>query len=323
MSESITNYDVIIIGGGPAGLSASFWCHELGLRSILFEKEAELGGQLLWTYNPITNYPGVEAANGSELRDRFLHHTANRHGRHILQDPVVASDLQAKSVETASGKEYCAKAIIIATGVRRRKLNIPGEDEFYGKGILESGAKDRNQVAGKTVLIVGGGDAALENALILGETAAKVYVVHRRGDLTARHEFISASKANPKIVFLTNTTLISIEGNKIVERVGIRRKRPVESKKLLVDAVLVRIGVQPNSEIFRDQVALDAAGYFITERNCATNIDGIFAIGDISSPLAPTIASSAGNGATVAKVIRDLLTPANARLIGHSALKHI
>ena len=182
-------FDVIIAGGGPAGLSALLWCADLGLDAILLEKEAEFGGQLLLTHNAIQNYLGVAAANGRELRDIFLRHLENANLARLAGAAIANADLSQKTLTLADGTEYSGRAIIIATGVRRRKLRVPGEEKFHGKGILESGKQAADAMHGKTVVIVGGGDAALENALIISETARKVVVVHRRPDLTARDEF--------------------------------------------------------------------------------------------------------------------------------------
>src|SRR5882672_96315 len=129
MAENSTDFEVAIIGGGPGGISAALWCAELGLKAILFEKEPEFGGQLLWTFNAIKNYPGVEVRNGRELRDRFLQHIENTKVTRIVGATVVNANLAKKTIELADGTRYSARSIIIATGVRRRKLGVPGEDE--------------------------------------------------------------------------------------------------------------------------------------------------------------------------------------------------
>jgi len=163
--KNVGDLDVLIIGGGPAGLSALLWCQDLNMSALLVESGDELGGQLLKIYNPITNYPGRFARDGREMAEHFLASLGDLTGRVRLNSKVVSFDAGNILATLESGEVLKARAAIIATGVRRRKLGIPGEDDFVGRGILESGAKDRESVKGKRVAIIGGGDAALENAL--------------------------------------------------------------------------------------------------------------------------------------------------------------
>src|SRR5262249_43279226 len=156
-------HDVLIIGAGPAGLSAARWCDELGLDTLVLEQAAEVGGQLLSVHNPIENYLGLQAANGRELRDVFAEQTTNGEFDLWTNVEIESSDLKAQRVRMRSGEELQSIALILATGLRRRRLGIPGETEFAGRGIIESGARDREQFAGKDVCVIGGGDAAAEN----------------------------------------------------------------------------------------------------------------------------------------------------------------
>jgi len=309
MAENSTDYDVIIIGGGPAGFSASLWCAELGLKSILFEKENEFGGQLLWTFNAIKNYLGIEAANGRELRDRFLQHIENNDVRRQTGASVVSADLALKTVTLADGKSFTAKAIIIATGVRRRKLEVPGEEEFHGKGILESGVKAIHELSGKTVVIVGGGDAALENAFILSKVAEKVVVIHRRSQFTARNEFVESAQTHKHVEFVFDSRVTAIIGDNMVKAVEIEDIASGRQSTIPTDAVLIRIGVAPNTEPFHGQIALDSLGYILVDSTCVTNLEGIYAAGDVANPLAPTINTAAGNGATSVKQIYINIMP--------------
>src|SRR5688572_32361856 len=194
VTEDPKQIDVIIIGGGPAGISAYLWCSELGLSSVVLEKEMEVGGQLLWTFNPVENYLGVKAANGRDLRNRFLMHLDGRNIQYLTDANVASVDLVEKVVTLDNGRSFFGRAIIIATGVRRRQLSVSGEQEFQNRGMLLSGVKAMDEVRGKRVVIVGGGDAAIENALMLSEKAEKVYLVHRRREFTARKEFIDRLK---------------------------------------------------------------------------------------------------------------------------------
>ena len=303
MANIFTDFDVIIIGGGPGGLSAALWCADLGLKAVVFEKESEFGGQLLLTFNAIKNYLGMEAANGREMRDRFLQHIVNREFTRVLRAFVVAADLTDKSVVLSDGTNYTAKAIIIATGVRRRKLEVPGEEQFIGRGILESGTKSKTDVMGKTVAIVGGGDAALENALILSETAKKVIVIHRRNEFTARQAFVEKANECKNVDFIFDTRVTSIIGNKRVEAVETQKTRDAAKSTIAADAVLIRIGVAPNTETFFGQIALDRSGYITIDAKCQTNLHDIYAIGDAANPISLTISTAVGQGAAAVKVI--------------------
>ena len=306
MALKKADFDVIIIGGGPAGLSAAFWCAELGLRALSLEREDEFGGQLLRTFNAIRNHLGVEAANGRELRDIFLRQVEKREVTRRCGCPVVAADLVEKSVVLADGSKCSARSIIIATGVRRRKLGIPGEAEFYGRGVLESGEKSKNEVRRKRVLIVGGGDAALENAIILSRTADKVFVVHRGSEFSARAEFVLGCRQDDKIEFILNTSVTDIIGIASVEAVRVENILTGIDSRIPVDAVLIRIGEVPNTELFRGKIALDDAGFIIADSRCLTNLPEVFAVGDVANPLAPTISAAVGAGATAAKVVAGI-----------------
>ncbi len=297
------NFDVIIIGGGAAGLSAGLWCAELGLNALLLEKNAELGGQLLWIYNPIKNHLGSTAENGRELRDIFVRQIENRKFTLQLKSEISNISFEKKELLLNSGEKFSAKFIIIATGIRRRKLNVEGEEKFKDKGIIESGKRDAALVKDKEVCVIGGGDAAFENALILAETAAKVILAHRRKDFRARAEFVEQARNNPKIKILSETILRKIVGRNQIEAVELEDLNAAETFLLNVEAVLLRVGVEPNTEILGGKIKLDEDGYIKINQNCETNVKGIFAVGDVANPLAPTLSSAVGMGATAVKTL--------------------
>ncbi len=303
LNQLRTEFDVVIIGGGVAGLSTALWCDELGLSALLLEEKTELGGQLLWVHNEIKNYLGREAKNGRELRDAFLEQTAKRAFGLRLQTRVSDIDLERKEIFLADRARISARGVVIATGIRRRKLNVEGEERLSARGIIESGSKDAARLVGKKVLIVGGGDAAFENALILAAAAESVTLVHRRESFRAREEFIEQVKNHPRITMLTEAVVEEISGGARVESVSLKLQATGETRILPTDAVLIRVGVEPNTEFLRGKLELDPEGYALIDRNCETSRAGVYAVGDVANPLAPTVASAAGMGATAAKSI--------------------
>lgn len=300
-------YDSIIIGAGPAGLSAAIWCDELGLDTLLLECGEGIGGQLLYVYNAIEDYPGARAENGLELLERFREQVEPLDFDLWTQAEIETADLKSKRILLRSGEDLRAISIIIATGVRRRTLNVPGEAELKGRGVAESGVRDRQWLAGRDVCIVGGGDAAAENALMLAEVCPTVTLVHRGERLRARREFVERLKSEHRITVFLEAELERIIGHERVEAVEIRRRGALKPFQVAVQGVLIRIGVEPNTELFRGQLRLDERGYILVTSEQEASVENVFAIGDVSNPLAPTIAGAVGAGATAAKVIASRL----------------
>lgn len=300
-------HDVIIIGAGPAGLSTAFWCDELGLDTLVLEQSEKVGGQLHRVYNSIHNYLGLEASNGAELLEHFAANIDSAEFDLWTQTTISSVDSKAKRVSLASGENLQSIALVIATGVRPRELGVPGEKEFAGKGMIESATRDRELFAGRDVCVVGGGDAAVENALLLSHDCPTVTLVHRGKKLRARPEFTQQLQTVHCITVFTESVLTRIMGHDQVEAVEIKRKQGLKPFQLAVGGVLIRIGVEPNTELFREQLQTDAGGYVAVNSQQETNVPMVFAVGDISNPIAPTISGATGAGATAAKVIASRL----------------
>jgi thioredoxin reductase (NADPH) len=304
-------HDVIIIGAGPAGLSAAFWCDELGLDTLVLEQSDRIGGQLNLVHNPIENYLGLKTRDGAEFLEKIAGNVSAADFDLWTQIAIESVDLRAKKISLQSGEQLQTIAIIIATGVRRRTLGIPGETEFVGKGIIDSASRDRDLFAGTDVCVVGGGDAAAENAMLLSEVCPTVTLVHRGKRLRARREFLESLQTNHCVTVFTESVLTRIIGNNEVEAVEVQRKDGLKPFQIAVKGVLIRIGVEPNTELVGDQLRLDEQRYVLTDSRHETDVPLVFAIGDVSNPLAPTIISAAGGGATVAKVIAARLNKRN------------
>lgn len=296
-------HDVIIIGAGPAGLSAAFWCDELGLDTLVLEQADQIGGQLHRVYNPIENYLGLKTRNGAELLEIFSRDVDAAEFDLWTGTVIDSIDLRARRVSLRSGETLQAISIIIATGVRPRTLGVPGEKEFAGNGIIESGTRDRDRFAGQDVCVIGGGDAAVENALLLAEVCPTVTVVHRGKKLRARREFAERVQPDHRVTVFTESIVTRIMGDTTVEAVEIQRRGGLKPFQLAVRGVLIRIGVEPNTELFREQLSVGDSGYVVVNSEHETNVPMVFAIGDVSNPTAPTISGATGAGATAAKVI--------------------
>ena len=306
-------HDVIIIGAGAAGLSCALWCDELGLDTLVVEADAETGGQLLRVYNPIENYLGARAENGRALRDLFAAQTEAAEFDLWTQVEIERVDLTAKRVVLRSGEELQAIFLVLATGVRRRSLGVPGEAEFAGRGVLASGVLERDTVAGEDVCVVGGGDAGVENALLLAEVCPTVTLVHRGEHLRARTEFVERLRGEHCVTVFTESEIKRIIGGARVEAVEIMRRGAIKPFQLAVRGVLIRIGVEPNTELFRAQLRTDERGYVTVTSAQETSVENVFAVGDLANPRAPTIAGAVGAGATAAKVIAARLNGENSR----------
>jgi thioredoxin reductase (NADPH) len=300
--------DVIIIGAGPAGLSAALWCDELGLDTLVLEAGAEVGGQLLAVHHPIENYLGLRAESGRELRDRFAEQAESAEFDLWTGVEIESVDLRARRVALRSGEELQAISLILATGVRRRRLGIPGEAELAGRGVTELGQRDL--FAGRDVCVVGGGDDAAENAIVLAEVCPTVTLVNRGQKLSARNQLIEGLRARHCVTVFNEAELTRIIGGERVEAVEVRRRGALKPFQMAVGGVLVTVGVEPVTEMFSGQVETDERGYVHVTSERETSVKNVFAVGDVANPLSRTISTSVGDGATAAKVIAARLTRA-------------
>ena len=299
-----SSFDVVIIGGGPGGLSAATWCVELGLSALIVESSSELGGQLLWIHNRIENHLGGIFPNGRSMRDSLLDQLAERKFVVALGAEVTFIDRSEQCIFLGTGQRVGYRYLILATGLSRRTLGLEGESELLGRGVLESGAGQRETVKGRTVAVIGGGDAAVENALILSRFAKKVYLIHRRDFFRARDEMTSSLNGRSNVEIMLNTRLESINGDESVVSITVSDENG-SAREIPVDHLLVRIGFAPNSSLVKGLVAMDEDGYVIVDSGFATDDPLIHAIGDVACPVSPTISAAIGAGSVAAKSIHS------------------
>jgi thioredoxin reductase (NADPH) len=295
-------YDLVIVGGGPGGLTAGIYAMRAALKTILVEK-AVAGGQVAMS-DSVENYPGFENITGYELSQKFLQH-AQSYGMEYVQEEVAAVEpgLDFHSIKLANGRVLKTHTVILATGGSPRKLGVPGEDEYYGKGVSYCGVCDGFFFRDKTVVVVGGGDTAAEEALYLAKLAKQVYLVHRRDALRASMILQQRVKDECKIEVLWNTIVTEIKANKEgVHAVSVQNTQTGEQREVSTDGVFIFIGFLPNNQLVPAGIKMNADGYVVTNEKCETNMPGIYVVGDLRDKYAKQIVIAAADGCTAALV---------------------
>ncbi len=293
-------YEVIIVGGGPSGLAAGLYCKRAALRTVLFEKGL-LGGQIAISKD-VENYPGLEGITGFDLAEKMANH-ARSFELDIVQQEVgeirISSDHH--SVRMANGDLHQTIALILALGGSARKLGVPGEAEYLGSGVSYCATCDAFFFRGKTVVVVGGGDTAIEEALYLSKVAKKVYVIHRRDTFKASQILQDRVMADPKIEVIWNTILTEIKGDgKTVEGITIENTQTGKTGEIPTEGVFIFIGYEPNSQLIPPEVKMNERGYLITDEKCETSVPGVFAAGDLRQKFANQIVVAAADGCIAA-----------------------
>jgi thioredoxin reductase (NADPH) len=293
---------VIVIGSGPAGLTAALYTARADLNPLVIAGDL-FGGQVSLTYE-IENYPGFpEGLSGQELVEH-MKAQAERFGARIkMFSAVTEADFSNGSpftVKTDDGQEYLADAVIVTVGATPRHLDVPGEKEFTGRGVSYCATCDGFFFKGKDVVVVGGGDSALEEALFLTRFASRVDVIHRRNELRAGQTLQKRAFSNEKVRFIWDTVVEEIVGEDAVKAVRLRNVKTGEITDYPTDGVFIFIGHDPNSDLFSGQLERDSFGYVITDREMRTNIEGVFAAGEIQDRVFRQVATSVGQGTAAA-----------------------
>jgi len=289
-------YDLVIVGGGPAGLTAGLYAGRALLKTVLLEK-GFLGGRAFTTSN-IENYPGFpEGISGADMAEK-LRKQAEKFGVEILtgEDVVSLKDGELKEVTTAENI-YKAMTVIIASGLHLRTLNILGEREFVGRGVSYCATCDGAFFTGKKIIVVGGGDSAIDEAIFLTRFAEKVTIVHRRDELRAAKSLQEKALAHPKIDFMWSSELRGIYGDNMVQKVVVLDKKAQKEREVSINGVFMYVGNVPNTAFAEGILQLDENGYILTDETLQTSVPGIFAAGDVRHNLLKQIVVAMGEGA--------------------------
>jgi thioredoxin reductase (NADPH) len=295
----LETYDLVIIGDGPAGLTAGIYASRARLRTVILEKLYP-GGHAAST-SIVENYPGFpEGIGGPELMELFAKQ-ARKFGCEIKSEEVLSLELaEGKKIVKTANAEYTAKSVIIASGSQPNLLGVPGEEKFKGRGLSFCATCDAPLFKGKTVAVAGGGDSAAEEALQLAKFAEKVLLIHRRDALRAARILQERVFAQKKIEVLLSSVVTALEGDKRIESIRVKNLISSEEKKIPVSGVFLHIGYTPSTEFIKFPIEKDQAGAIITDANCQTSVPGLFAAGDVRSKLLRQIVTAAADGATAA-----------------------
>ena len=321
-------YDVVIVGSGPAGLSASIYAKRAGLKAVTLERNPMSGGQVLNTYE-VDNYPGLPGIGGFDMGMKFREH-ADKLGCEFMEASLLKiegsampedrreqdKELQAASVKddtsagyalvTDQGKLY-AKTVIAAMGASHAKLNVPGEEELSGMGVSYCATCDGAFFKGKVTAVIGGGDVAVEDAIFLARGCQKVYLIHRRDELRAAAVLQKEVLALPNVEVLWDTVVEKINGEDQGEGISIRNVKNEKKEELPVDGVFVAVGIIPSSEVLKGIADCDEKGYLIAGEDCATSAPGIYAAGDVRGKKLRQIVTAVADGANAVTSVLQYL----------------
>ncbi len=292
--------DVLIIGGGPAGLSAAIYVQRSGKQAIVLEA-VTVGGQIINTPE-IANYPGIKEISGFDF-SMGLYEQATALGAEVTYEKAVGIQEKQEggfAVKTESGKEFEAKAVIIATGAKNRQLGLEREGALIGRGVSYCATCDGAFFKGKAVAVNGGGNTALEDALFLTNYCSKVYIIHRRDEFRGEPGNLEAVKNKENVEFILNSTVVELKGDPKLEAVVVKDKNTGETREVEVQGLFVAIGQEPDNKDFADMVELDNGGYVVADESCRTKVPGVFVAGDCRTKQVRQLTTAASDGAIAA-----------------------
>ena len=299
-------YDLVIIGSGPAGLSAAVYAKRACLSVLVIEKEAFAGGQMVYT-EEVDNYLGLNAKSGFELAESFKQHALDLDVSFAegAVEKIVPKDGKW-SLHMESGEDIETKTVLLATGATHRKLGVPGEETFVGVGVSYCATCDGAFFQGKSVAVVGGGDVALEDALYLANICEHVYLIHRRNELRGTKVLQNQVFANEKITFLGESEVTEITGDKQVSGISVHNNVTDETKELSVAGIFIAVGMEPQSDLYAPLLSLEH-GYVPAVEDCATEKDGLYVAGDVRTKRLRQIVTAVADGANAVHSIQEYL----------------
>ncbi len=300
IGTSPEDWDVVIVGAGPAGMAAALYTGRAKLKTLLLDRAGMGGGQLMNT-ELIEDYPAVKSITGSDMA-RVFEEQIREFGVEITYGEVVSVESRAnrRVVKTDDGEEYVAKTVIVSTGGMPRKLGVPGEIEFAGRGVSYCAICDGAFFKTQVLAVIGGGDSAVEEATFLTRYAERVYIIHRRGEWRAQKLLRERALSNPKIVPIWHSGLEEIGGKDKVEWLQLRDVNTGEPQRIEVGGVFIYVGFLPNSEIFGPEFPKDAQGFLITDDKMETPVPGLYVVGDVRSQYVRQISNAVGDATTAA-----------------------
>lgn len=298
--------DVLIIGAGPAGLSAAIYARRAGFETLVLEKAPMSGGQIVSTYE-VDNYPGLPGIGGFDMGMKFREH-AEAMGAQFAEGEVSELRLDGEEKEAVTeGNVYRARAVIIAAGATHAKLGVPGEEEFVGKGVSYCATCDGAFFRNRVTAVVGGGDVAVEDAVFLARFCKKVYVIHRRDSLRAAEILQKKLFSLPNVELVWDTVVEEISGTEQVESIRTVNKKTGFEKEIAVDGVFIAVGILPQSGAFSGLIRTDEKGYFVAGEDCRTNIEGVFAAGDVRTKKLRQVVTAVADGANAVTSVQEYL----------------
>lgn len=298
--------DIIIIGSGPAGMGAAIYGKRAGLDTLVIEGTGMSGGQVTQTYE-VDNYLGLPGVNGFDMAMTFQSHM-EKLGAEFVTGIVTTIEKKNDSFVVVTEEEsYETKTVIIATGASHNKLMVPGEEELAGMGVSYCATCDGAFFRGKTTMVVGGGDVAIEDAIFLARGCEKVYLVHRRDELRGAKILQDSLMALPNVEIIWDSVVEEIQGEEQVEQVKILNKKSGEYKEIKVDGIFIAVGIHPNTECFENMVETDSNGYIIAGENCETSVPGIFVAGDTRTKELRQIITAVADGANAVNSVQQYL----------------